>query len=52
MTQKDRLRKLKAKDFYANMITANVVDARRIHNLYELREVTYVAIGLGLKGAN
>jgi hypothetical protein len=47
MTEWDEIAKLKAKDFQAYMKTPNIVDARRICNPQEYRELNYVAIGLG-----
>ena len=47
MTEWDEFRKLEAKDFQAYMKSPNLVDARRIYDPEEFRELNYVAIGLG-----
>jgi len=47
MTEWDQLHKLKAKDFQAYMKTPNIVDARRIYDPDEFKELYYTAIGLG-----
>jgi UDPglucose 6-dehydrogenase len=47
MTEWDRIRKLKAKDFQAYMKTPNLVDARRIYNPEEFSGLNYASIGLG-----
>jgi UDPglucose 6-dehydrogenase len=47
MTEWDQFRKLRAKDFKAYMKTPNLLDARRIYNPEEFRELNYAAIGLG-----
>jgi UDPglucose 6-dehydrogenase len=47
MTKWDQFRKLKAKDFQAYMNTPNIVDARRLYDPEEFRELNYAAIGLG-----
>ena len=40
-------RKLKPKDFQAYMKTPRILDARRIYDLREFRELNYAAMGLG-----
>jgi UDPglucose 6-dehydrogenase len=47
MTEWDQFRKLKPKDFRSYMKTPNIVDARRIYDPDEFRQLGYVAIGLG-----
>ena len=47
MTEWDRFRRLKAKDFQAYMKTANIVDARRIYDPDTFSSLNYAAIGLG-----
>jgi UDPglucose 6-dehydrogenase len=47
MTEWDEIRKLKAKDFQADMKTPNLVDARRIYNPEEFNGLNYASIGLG-----
>jgi UDPglucose 6-dehydrogenase len=47
MTEWDEFRKLKPKDFQAYMKTPTIVDARRIYDPGEFRELNYTAIGLG-----
>lgn len=47
MTEWDQFEKLKAKDFKAYMKTPNIVDARRIYDPAEFRELNYISIGLG-----
>jgi UDPglucose 6-dehydrogenase len=47
MTEWDQFRKLKPRDFQAYMKTPNIVDARRIYDPEEFRQLGYVAIGLG-----
>jgi UDPglucose 6-dehydrogenase len=47
MTEWDQFRKLKPKDFRSYMKTPNIVDARRIYNPEDFRELNYVAVGLG-----
>jgi hypothetical protein len=40
MTKWDQFRKLKAKDFQAYMNTPNIVDARRLYDPEEFRELS------------
>jgi UDPglucose 6-dehydrogenase len=47
MTEWDQFRKLKPQDFRAYMKTPNIVDARRIYDPEDFRELNYVAVGLG-----
>jgi UDPglucose 6-dehydrogenase len=47
MTEWDELRKLKAKDYIAQMRQPILVDARRIYNAPEFKELKFAAIGLG-----
>ncbi len=47
MTEWDQFQKLKPKDFQAFMNTPNIVDARRIYDSDEFKELNYAAIGLG-----
>jgi len=47
MTEWDQFRKLKPQDFRAYMKTPNIVDARRIYDPEDFRELNYAAIGLG-----
>ncbi|TMI24832.1 hypothetical protein E6H36_07850 [Candidatus Bathyarchaeota archaeon] len=47
MTERDRFRKLKPKDFRAYMKAPIVVDARRIYDPEDFGESNYAAIGLG-----
>jgi UDPglucose 6-dehydrogenase len=47
MTEWDQFRKLRPKDFRANMKLPNILDARRIYDPEEFRELNYSAIGLG-----
>src|SRR6266568_2090000 len=47
MTEWDQFQKLKPKDFQSFMNTPNIVDARRIYDSDEFKELNYAAIGLG-----
>jgi hypothetical protein len=47
MTEWDELRKLKAKDYIAQMRQPILVDARRIYKPAEFKELKFAAIGLG-----
>lgn len=47
MTEWDEFRKLKAKDYLAYMKTPNVIDARRIYNPGDYKELNLLGIGLG-----
>jgi UDPglucose 6-dehydrogenase len=47
MTEWDELRKLKAKDYIAQMRQPILVDARRIYKPGEFKELKFAAIGLG-----
>ncbi len=47
MTEWDEFRKLKAKDYLAHMRTPNLVDARRLYQPEDYRELNLVGIGLG-----
>jgi hypothetical protein len=47
MTEWDQFQNLKPKDFQAYMKSTNLVDARRIYNPEEFRELNYAAVGLG-----
>jgi UDPglucose 6-dehydrogenase len=47
MTEWDQFRKLKPEHFRAYMKTPNIVDARRIYDPEDFRELNYAAIGLG-----
>jgi len=47
MTEWDLFRKIKPHDFQSHMKSPSVVDARRIYDPEEVRELNYVAIGLG-----
>ncbi len=47
MTEWEELKKLRSKDFQAYMRIPNVVDARRIYNPEEFRELNLASIGLG-----
>ena len=47
MTEWDEFRKLKPKDFQANMKNPTVIDARRIFDPNEFKGVNYAAVGLG-----
>jgi len=49
MTEWDQFRKIKAKDFQGYMKTPNLVDARRIYDPEEYRELNYAAIGHGAR---
>jgi UDPglucose 6-dehydrogenase len=47
MTEWDQFRKLKPQDFEVLMKSSNIVDARRIYDPEDFRELNYVAVGLG-----
>jgi len=47
MTEWDEFRKLKPKDYQSQMRTPNIVDARKLYNPNDFKEVNFVAIGLG-----
>ena len=47
MTEWDEFRKLKAKDYSAYMRTPNLVDARRIYQPEDYKELNLVGVGLG-----
>jgi UDPglucose 6-dehydrogenase len=47
MTEWDQFQKLKPQDFRSYMKTPNIVDARRIYDPEDFRELNYAAIGLG-----
>jgi len=47
MTEWEQFRKLKAKDFQTYMKNPNVIDARRLYDPNEFRELNYLAVGLG-----
>ncbi len=47
MTEWDEFKKLKARDYIANMREPNVIDARRIYRPEEFEQLNLVAIGLG-----
>ena len=47
MTERDRFRKPKPKDFRACMKAPIIVDARRIYDPEDFGELNYAAIGLG-----
>ncbi len=47
MTEWEQLRKLKAKDFQAYMKSPFVVDARRIYDPDEFKDLNYIATGFG-----
>ena len=51
MTEWDLFRKIKPQDFQMHMKSPNMVDARRIYDPEEFRELNYVAIGLGPRKA-
>ncbi len=47
MTEWDEFKKLKAKDYLAEMQTAKIVDARKLYNPEEFKRVNFRALGLG-----
>ncbi len=47
MTEWDEFRRIKAKDYIAQMRAPILVDARRIYNPSEFKELKFAAIGLG-----
>ncbi len=47
MTEWEELKKLKTKDYLAEMRTPNIVDARKLYSPEDLRGLNLQAIGLG-----
>ena len=47
MTEWDEFRRLKAKDYIAQMPNPVLVDARRIYNPLEFRELKFAGVGFG-----
>ena len=47
MTEWEQFRKLKPEDFQAYMKSPNLIDARRIYDPHEFKQLNYAAIGLG-----
>ena len=49
MTEWDEFRKLKAKDYQSQMRVPNIVDARKLYDPEDFKDVNCVAIGLGVE---
>ncbi len=47
MTEWDEFKKLKARDYLAEMRVANIVDARKLYNPEDFKKVNFQGIGLG-----
>ncbi len=47
MREWDQFKKLKVKDYLAEMRVANIVDARKLYNPEDFKKVNFQAIGLG-----
>ena len=47
LTEWDQFRKLKTTDYQSQMRTPNIVDARKLYDPEDFKDVNFVAIGLG-----
>ena len=47
MTEWDEFRKLKAKDYQTQMRLLNIVDARRLYDPEDFKDMNFLAVGLG-----
>ncbi len=51
MTEWDQFKKLRPDDYKNRMKTPNIVDARKLYNPEDFKDLNYVGIGLGPKGS-
>lgn len=47
MTERDEFRRPKAENYLARMRVPNIVDARKLYDPEDFKDVKFVAIGLG-----
>ena len=47
MTEWDEFRKLKAKDYQSHMRVPNIVDARKLYDPEDFKDLNFVAMGRG-----